>query len=206
MPMILDKSSSSSSDASHDEREERRRLHHDAEVVIVGAGIVGSALAVSLGNAGRSVILLEKSMKQPDRIVGELLQPGGVSALEKLGLRDCLEEIDAIPVQGYAVIYYGEEVDIKYPMNAGRADGVRPEGMSFHHGRFIQKLREAALRTKNVTVVERTVTDLIKNEWTGQVLGAECTARGGEKDYVCDVSCNVVSKRKSNTPHSTLAI
>jgi squalene monooxygenase len=186
MPMILDNSSASSS-ASYDDREERRRLHHDSEVLIVGAGIVGTALAVSLGNAGRSVILLERSLKQPDRIVGELLQPGGVAALEKLGLRDCLEEIDAIPVQGYAVIYHGEEVDIKYPMNAGKADGVRPVGMSFHHGRFVQRLREAAMRTRNVTVVESTVSGLIKNEWTGQVLGAECATRG-EKDYVCGIS------------------
>ena len=26
-------------------------------------------------------------MKEPDRIVGELLQPGGIAALEKLGLK-----------------------------------------------------------------------------------------------------------------------
>ena len=62
-------------------------MHHDADVVIVGAGIAGSAMAVALGNQGRSVILLEKSLKEPNRIVGELLQPGGVQALEKLGLR-----------------------------------------------------------------------------------------------------------------------
>jgi hypothetical protein len=67
--------------------EERRRLHHEADVVIVGAGIAGCSLAVALGNQGRSVILLEKSLKEPDRIVGELLQPGGVRALEKLGIR-----------------------------------------------------------------------------------------------------------------------
>lgn len=70
-----------------DYREERRREHHEADVVIVGAGIVGCAAAVAFGNQGRSVILLEKSLKEPDRIVGELLQPGGVNALEKLGMR-----------------------------------------------------------------------------------------------------------------------
>lgn len=182
MPLILD--SPSPSIASSDEREERRKLHHDAEVIIVGAGIVGCALAVSLGNQGRSVILLERSLKQPDRIVGELLQPGGVAALEKLGLRDCLEDIDAIAVQGYAVIYYGQEVDIKYPRNAGKADGTRPRGFSFHHGRFVQKLREAAFKAPNVTVVESNVTELIKNDWNNQVLGVECTTKG-EKDYVC---------------------
>jgi hypothetical protein len=70
-----------------DRREERRRVHHEADVVIVGAGIVGCAAAVAFGQQGRSVILLEKSLKEPDRIVGELLQPGGVNALEKLGMR-----------------------------------------------------------------------------------------------------------------------
>lgn len=70
-----------------DRREERRRIHHEADVVIVGAGVLGCAAAVAFGNQGRSVILLEKSLKEPDRIVGELLQPGGVNALEKLGMR-----------------------------------------------------------------------------------------------------------------------
>jgi squalene monooxygenase len=65
----------------------RRQIQHEADVVVIGAGIMGCALAVALGNQGRSVLLLEKSLKEPDRIVGELLQPGGVSALEKLGLK-----------------------------------------------------------------------------------------------------------------------
>jgi squalene monooxygenase len=70
-----------------DAREKRRLEHHEADVVIIGAGIVGCAAAVAFGKQGRSVILLEKSLKEPDRIVGELLQPGGVNALEKLGMR-----------------------------------------------------------------------------------------------------------------------
>lgn len=67
-------------------------MHHEADVVIVGAGIVGCAAAVAFGKQGRSVILLEKSLKEPDRIVGELLQPGGVNALEKLGLKGTFTE------------------------------------------------------------------------------------------------------------------
>lgn len=73
--------------ATIDPCEERRRLHHEADVVVVGAGILGCAIATTFARQGRSVILLEKSLKEPDRIVGELLQPGGVAALEKLGLR-----------------------------------------------------------------------------------------------------------------------
>src|ERR1700761_4184505 len=115
MPLILDTPSESSVESEPDRQEEDRRLHHNADVVVVGAGILGSALAVSLANQGRSVILLEKSLKEPDRIVGELLQPGGVQALEKLGLRHTLDDIDAIPVKGYTVIYHAEQVPIPYP-------------------------------------------------------------------------------------------
>ncbi|KAI9769579.1 MAG: Squalene epoxidase [Candelina submexicana] len=170
-----------------DVQEERRRLHHEADVVVVGAGIMGCAVAVAMGKQGRSVLLLEKSLKQPDRIVGELLQPGGVSALEKLGLRDwigdidCLEGIDAIPVHGYEVIYYGQGVEIPYPENSDDTARKRPQGRSFHHGRFIQRLREAAMRTPNVTVVETTVTDVVKSGYTDQVLGVESQTKG-EKD------------------------
>jgi hypothetical protein len=67
-------------------QEKRREKHHEADIVIVGAGIAGTALAVALGTQGRSVILLDRSLKEPDRIVGELLQPGGVHALQKIGL------------------------------------------------------------------------------------------------------------------------
>ena len=48
--------------------------------------MLGCALAVALGRQGRSVLLLERDWSLPDRIVGELLQPGGVEALERLGL------------------------------------------------------------------------------------------------------------------------
>lgn len=149
MPFIQDSSSESSVETQPDPKEERRRLHHDADVVIVGAGILGSALAVALADQGRSVLLLERSLKEPDRIVGELLQPGGVEALETLGLRTCLEDIDAIRVKGYGVIYYGDQVEIPYPENAvwkenDNGKAKKPEGRSFHHGRFVRQLRAAA--------------------------------------------------------------
>jgi len=82
--MILD---SPPPETTLDPRAQRRQEHHDADVVIVGAGVIGCAIAVALAKQGRSIILLEHSLKEPDRIVGELLQPGGVFALEKLGLR-----------------------------------------------------------------------------------------------------------------------
>ena len=51
----------------------RRETYHEADVVVVGAGVFGCAIAFALANQGRSVILLERWMKEPNRIVGELL-------------------------------------------------------------------------------------------------------------------------------------
>ncbi|KAF2001500.1 squalene monooxygenase [Amniculicola lignicola CBS 123094] len=167
-----------------DDLEIRRRVHHEADIVIVGGGVVGCAAAVAFGKQGRSVILLEKSLKEPDRIVGELLQPGGVAALEGLGLGDCLEDIDAIPCYGYQVSYHNTPVAIPYPANLTPTSSPSnlPEGRSFHHGRFISKLREAAKNTPNVTVIESTVTSVVKNSYTGQILGVEALT-GSNKDF-----------------------
>ncbi|EXJ80379.1 squalene monooxygenase [Capronia coronata CBS 617.96] len=202
MPLILDSSSESSNQSEADGREELRRVHHEADVVIVGAGVLGSALAVALADQERSVILLEKSLKEPDRIVGELLQPGGYEALIKLGLRQTLEGIDAIPVTGYTVLYYDESVAIPYPANATQEAGSgaeksakpsTPEGRSFHHGRFVSRLRAAALAHPNISVFETEATSLIKSTHTDQILGVESLTGKTENDYyfgsltvVCD--------------------
>lgn len=65
------------------------------DLAVVGAGVAGCALAYSQGRAGRRVLILERDLSQPDRIVGELLQPGGYLALTRLGLAQCCEGIDS---------------------------------------------------------------------------------------------------------------
>ena len=56
------------------------------DLIIVGAGIVGTAAAKAFGEDGRRVLLIERDLSEPDRIVGELMQPGGVNALKALGM------------------------------------------------------------------------------------------------------------------------
>lgn len=112
---------------------------------------------------------------------------------------DCLNGIDAITVKGYEVIHYGEQVHVPYVAPLGINSATKPEGRSFHHGRFVQKLREAAAQATNVTVVEATAQELVRNEWTGQVLGVECTT-GNERDYV-----SISLKRESLCPREALS-
>ena len=55
----------------------------------------------------------------------------------------CLEGIDGIRVDGYAVFYKGEKVKLPYPEDPQTGDKMA-KGKSFHHGRFIRRLREAS--------------------------------------------------------------
>lgn len=58
----------------------------EPDILIVGAGVLGSAMAAVLARDGRRVTVIERDLREPDRIVGELLQPGGFKALKELGL------------------------------------------------------------------------------------------------------------------------
>ena len=120
------------------------------------------------------IALLERSLSEPDRIVGELLQPGGVIALKKLGMQDCLDNIGAIPVGGYCVINDQKQVHIPYP--GGH------EGRSFHHGRFIMTLREKAKKAEGVDVIEATVNSLVTSD--GKIAGVKATRKGRSEKEV----------------------
>jgi 2-polyprenyl-6-methoxyphenol hydroxylase-like FAD-dependent oxidoreductase len=60
------------------------------EVVIVGAGIGGSALATVLARGGISTLALEKSTVHLDHVRGEWLAPWGVAETQRIGLYDAL--------------------------------------------------------------------------------------------------------------------
>ena len=60
------------------------------DVVIVGGGIAGSALAQVLAREGVAVAVLERDLTPIDRVRGEYMVPWGVAELKRLGLLDCL--------------------------------------------------------------------------------------------------------------------
>jgi 2-polyprenyl-6-methoxyphenol hydroxylase-like FAD-dependent oxidoreductase len=60
------------------------------DLIIVGGGIGGSALAAVMARTGRSVLLLEQSTIYEDRVRGEWIAPWGVVEAKRLGLYDLL--------------------------------------------------------------------------------------------------------------------
>ncbi|OIT38388.1 squalene epoxidase 3 [Nicotiana attenuata] len=148
----------------------------DADIIIVGAGVAGAALAHTLGKEGRRVLVIERDLTEPDRIVGELLQPGGYLKLIELGLEDCVEDIDAQRVVGYALFKDGKSTNVSYPLENFHSDVA---GRSFHNGRFIQKMREKAATLPNVRLEQGTVTSLI--EENGSVKGVQFKTKAGQE-------------------------
>lgn len=119
---------------------------HDPEVVIVGAGIAGSALATILARQGVSVLLLEKTLLHVDRIRGEWLAPWGVAQATKIGILD-----DLITAGGHYITWsmrYSENV----PIEEGRAKAFDlsslfpnvPGAMGVGHPQLCETLNTAA--------------------------------------------------------------
>nr|GMD88928.1 squalene monooxygenase-like [Ipomoea batatas] len=148
----------------------------DVDIIIVGAGVAGAALAHTLGKDGRRVHVIERDLSEPDRIVGELLQPGGYLKLIELGLEDCVEQIDAQRVFGYALFKDGKNTRLSYPLEKFHAD---VSGRSFHNGRFIQRMREKAASLPNVQLEEGTVTSLLEEK--GTIKGVQYKTKSGEE-------------------------
>lgn len=80
-------------------------------------------------------------------------------------MEECIKEIDGIRVDGYVIFKSKEDqVKLKYP-------GEKEEGISFHHGKFIMRLREKARSSINVTCLEGNCVDLIKCPVTDRYIG-----------------------------------
>ncbi|CAD5330237.1 unnamed protein product [Arabidopsis thaliana] len=148
----------------------------DVDIIIVGAGVAGAALAHTLGKEGRRVHVIERDLTEPDRIVGELLQPGGYLKLIELGLEDCVKDIDAQRVLGYALFKDGKHTKLSYPLDQFDSDVA---GRSFHNGRFVQRMRERASLLPNVRMEQGTVTSLV--EENGIIKGVQYKTKDGQE-------------------------
>ncbi|PWA92658.1 squalene epoxidase, FAD/NAD(P)-binding domain protein [Artemisia annua] len=156
------------------------------DVIIVGAGVAGAALAYSLGKDGRRILVVERDLGLQDRIVGELLQPGGYMKLIDLGLEDCVENIDALKVFGYALFKEGKSTRLAYPLEKFKRD---VSGRSFHNGRFVQRMREKAATVPNVRLEQGTVTSLVEEK--GAVKGVRYKTKGGQ-DIIANAPLTIV--------------
>ena len=109
------------------------------DVVIVGAGPVGSFCALAHAHRGARVALLEANLKASRRLAGEWLHPPAVNALRDAGV--CLQDHPGSSVgRGFVVFPEGEEPPIPLPYRAGGS------GLTCDHATIVSELRDAAVR------------------------------------------------------------
>src|SRR5262249_60355064 len=87
---------------------EGRGVRLDSDVVIVGGGISGSALALALARRGASVTVLERQEDYADRVRGEYMHPWGVAEAQQLDLLGIL--LDAGGVFATRGVGYDESI------------------------------------------------------------------------------------------------
>jgi 2-polyprenyl-6-methoxyphenol hydroxylase-like FAD-dependent oxidoreductase len=64
---------------------------HDYDVIAIGGGLGGTALAKVMATAGARVLVLEKEKRFKDRVRGEFLAPWGVAEARRLAIEDLLQ-------------------------------------------------------------------------------------------------------------------
>ena len=85
-----------------------QRLSHDFDLIIIGGGVAGSALAAGMAAAGARTLVLEAETDYRDRVRGEAIMPWGVAEARLLGLEPALERAGANPLT-YWDSYQGAE-------------------------------------------------------------------------------------------------
>ena len=73
-------------------------MDHKYDLIIVGGGVGGSALATGMAGTGARVLVLEAEESFRDRVRGEALMPWGVAEARLLGLEPVLESARANPL------------------------------------------------------------------------------------------------------------
>ena len=77
----------------------------DSDVIVIGGGIAGCALAVRLAEAGLTVTVLEREHVYRDIVRGEALVPWGFQEATKLGIADVILETEGVSVMTRMVPY-----------------------------------------------------------------------------------------------------
>uniref|UniRef100_A0A0B7BJX4 Squalene monooxygenase n=1 Tax=Arion vulgaris TaxID=1028688 RepID=A0A0B7BJX4_9EUPU len=174
-------------------RPNRKFVRGEPDVIIVGSGVAGSAMATALARDGRKVTVIERDMKEPDRVVGEILQPGGYQALVSLGLTECIDGIDAQAIKGYVLTYMEDDTSVVVPYcNQEEVKGVEAAvyATGFHNGRFVTALREKAKKEPNVTYIEGTVSKLVEDN--NVVVGVQYKTKGSDDIHTIYAPLTVV--------------
>ncbi|HIK58399.1 MAG TPA: NAD(P)/FAD-dependent oxidoreductase [Nitrospinaceae bacterium] len=99
------------------------------DVVVIGGGPGGCAMALDLNRRGFNVALCDQVKFPRDKVCGEFISPGADPILEQLGVLTSIETFSPKRLKGVAISSYEcEELEIDYPPSM--ETGLRPSSLS----------------------------------------------------------------------------
>jgi menaquinone-9 beta-reductase len=98
------------------------------EVIVVGGGPAGSAMAWSLARRGVRVAVLERAVFPREKVCGDFVEPAGLRILEAMGCREPLAALTPLPITATR-IYFGPRLGYRGAIPYYDAEhGLPPHG------------------------------------------------------------------------------
>jgi geranylgeranyl reductase family protein len=148
-----------------------------ADVIVVGAGPAGSAVAYYLATAGLDVLVLEKSRFPREKVCGDGLTPRAVKALASMGVPT--EESDGwLRNKGLRIIGGGGRIELDWPdLSSYPGYGMVRTRMDFD-----QILAGHAAKAGARLLEGMNVTGPVLDDRTGRIIGVTAQETAGGKD------------------------
>jgi flavin-dependent dehydrogenase len=179
------------------------------EVIIVGAGPAGAALATELADRSIETLLLDKAIFPREKVCGDYLSPGTIQHFERLGLLDAILASGARQLRGMTIVAPdGTSFEAEYPTSAKSA-GMPPYALAIPRITLDALLLERARRSGVKCVEGFRVTDLV---WDGaRVSGVRGIGPKGSETFRGKIvagaegRASIVARRLGlHRPHPTL--
>ena len=147
------------------------------DLVVVGGGPAGLAVAIVAAEQGLSVLVIERRDFPPDKACGEGVLPPGVKALQRLGIADRFDHSTSYPFVGIRFIQ--EDGSAAQAFMPSHGMGIRRTVLVEALARRAEELGAVLRHRCSVNGVEATSSDAVAYTTEGKIFGRLVVAADG---------------------------
>jgi 2-polyprenyl-6-methoxyphenol hydroxylase-like FAD-dependent oxidoreductase len=170
-----------------------------AQVLIVGAGPAGMALAYLLARRGVGVTVLEAHHDFARAFRGEGLQRSGIDAFRQMGLGEAFDRLPHVEPKAVEVYSHGRLVVRADPAGLGRA-----QARLVSQPALLQLLADEAGRFPGFRLEFGVAVRDFRRDDAARVVGVRATAADGPREYRADLVVGADGRHAATRKHSGL--